>query len=193
MTKPAKPANRSQESIMSRLSTLAPADATGAAAEVFAKIRKAVGKVPNAYATIGTHHPEALAAMLGVDALVAGGTLGKAEIETIKLAVSEAAGCDYCVAAHTLAGKFAGLSPETMQQVRAGEPTGDARRDALVAFVRTLVTTRGTVPADAFERFIAAGFTERQVVEVSLAITSITFTNLINRANDTTLDFPAVK
>ncbi|KAF1058824.1 carboxymuconolactone decarboxylase family protein [Burkholderia gladioli] len=177
---------------MSRLSTLAVADATGSTAELFAKIRKAVGKVPNAYATIGTHHPEALAAMLGIDAILAGGTLSKAEIETIKLAVSENAGCDYCIAAHTLAGKFAGLSPEAMRQIRAGEPTGDVKRDALVTYVRSVVSTRGTVPAEQLDHFIAAGFTERQVIEVSLAIASITFTNLVNRANDTTLDFPAV-
>ncbi|WP_186190364.1 carboxymuconolactone decarboxylase family protein [Burkholderia gladioli] len=177
---------------MSRLSTLAVADATGSTAELFAKIRKAVGKVPNAYATIGTHHPEALAAMLGIDAILAGGALSKAEIETIKLAVSENAGCDYCIAAHTLAGKFAGLSPEAMRQIRAGEPTGDVKRDALVTYVRSVVSTRGTVPAEQLDHFIAAGFTERQVIEVSLAIASITFTNLVNRANDTTLDFPAV-
>ncbi|WP_186092721.1 carboxymuconolactone decarboxylase family protein [Burkholderia gladioli] len=177
---------------MSRLSTLAVADATGSTAELFTKIRKAVGKVPNAYATIGTHHPEALAAMLGIDAILAGGMLSKAEIETIKLAVSENAGCDYCIAAHTLAGKFAGLSPEAMRQIRAGEPTGDVKRDALVAYVRSVVSTRGTVPAEQLDHFIAAGFTERQVIEVSLAIASITFTNLVNRANDTTLDFPAV-
>ncbi|AJW93970.1 carboxymuconolactone decarboxylase family protein [Burkholderia gladioli] len=177
---------------MSRLSTLAVADATGSTAELFTKIRKAVGKVPNAYATIGTHHPEALAAMLGIDAILAGGTLSKAEIETIKLAVSENAGCDYCIAAHTLAGKFAGLSPEAMRQIRAGEPTGDVKRDALVTYVRSVVSTRGTVPAEQLDHFIAAGFTERQVIEVSLAIASITFTNLVNRANDTTLDFPAV-
>uniref|UniRef100_UPI001593B99F carboxymuconolactone decarboxylase family protein n=1 Tax=Burkholderia vietnamiensis TaxID=60552 RepID=UPI001593B99F len=124
---------------MSRLSTLAVADATGSTAELFTKIRKAVGKVPNAYSTIGTHHPEALAAMLGIDAILAGGTLSKAEIETIKLAVSENAGCDYCIAAHTLAGKFAGLSPEAMRQIRAGEPTGDVKRDALVTYVRSVV------------------------------------------------------
>lgn len=176
---------------MSRLSTIAPADATGATADVFTKIRKAVGKVPNAYATIGTHHPDALSAILGIDAILAGGTLTKAEIEAVKLAVSENAGCDYCLAAHTLAGKYAGLSADAMRQVRAGQPSGDARRDALVRLVRTLVTTRGTLPAEALDAFLAAGFTERQVIEVSLAIAAITFTNLVNRSNDTTLDFPA--
>jgi uncharacterized peroxidase-related enzyme len=176
---------------MSRLSTINPQEATGATAEVFAKIKKAVGKVPNAYATIGTHSPAALGALLGVEAVLASSSLAKSDIEVIKLAVSEVAGCDYCLAAHTLTGKFAGLSQDTMKQVRAGTETGDAKRDALVRFVRTLVTTHGTVPADELDAVRAAGYSEQQVIEVILAIASITFTNLVNRVNDTTLDFPA--
>lgn len=176
---------------MSRLSAIKPEAATGAAAEIFAKIRKAVGKVPNAYATIGTHSPEALGALLNVEAVIAAGTLSKPDVEAIKLAVSEVAGCDYCLAAHTLAGKFAGLAPETMKAVRAGDATGDTKRDALVHFVRLLVTTHGTLPEAEVSAIREAGYTERQIVEISLAVTSITFTNLVNRINDTTLDFPA--
>ncbi|HEY1608229.1 MAG TPA: carboxymuconolactone decarboxylase family protein [Paraburkholderia sp.] len=178
---------------MSRLSTIQPEAATGEAAELFAKIRKAVGKVPNAYATIGTHSPAALGAMLATDAVVAAGALSKADVETVKLAVSEAVSCDYCIAAHTLVGKFAGLSAETMKQVRAGEPTGDAKRDALVHFVRVLVGTRGTVPENEVAAIRAAGYDERQLIEIALTVSSITFTNLVNRINDTTLDFPPVK
>lgn len=178
---------------MSRLTTINPADATGLTAEIFANIKKAAGKVPNAYATIGTHSPEALGAVLTLDAILCKGTLTKADVEAVKLAVSEVAGCDYCLAAHTLVGKFAGLSAEVMKQVRAGEATGDAKRDALVRFVRTLVGTSGTLPEAELDAVRAAGYTERQVIEISLAIAAITFTNLVNRLNDTTLDYPAVR
>jgi uncharacterized peroxidase-related enzyme len=177
---------------MSRLSAIQPEAATGATAELFAKIRKAAGKVPNAYATVGTHSPESLGAILGLEAVIGAGTLSKQDVEAIKLAVSEVVGCDYCVAAHTLVGKFAGLAPETMKQVRAGAPTGDAKRDALVHYVRVLVSTRGTVPEDEVNAIREAGYTERQIIEIALVIASITFTNLVNRVNDTTLDFPAV-
>jgi uncharacterized peroxidase-related enzyme len=177
---------------MSRLTTVNPADATGATADIFAAIKKAVGKVPNAYATVGTLAPEALGSILAVDAVIGKGTLPKPDVEAIRLAVSENAGCDYCVAAHTLMGKMAGLPPEAMRQARAGQDTGDAKRDALLHFVRTLIGTSGTVPASALDAVRAAGYTERQVVEISLVIAQITFTNLMNRINDTTLDFPAV-
>jgi uncharacterized peroxidase-related enzyme len=177
---------------MSRLSVLPVAEATGTAADLFAAIKKAAGKVPNAYATIGTHAPEALGAALNLDGVLQKGTLSKADIETIRLAVSEVAGCDYCLAAHTLMGKFAGLAPETMKQVRAGEATGDAKRDALVRFVRAIVTTSGTLPAQELNAVREAGYTERQVIEIALAIAAISFTNIVNRVNDTTVDFPAI-
>ncbi|QCP52907.1 carboxymuconolactone decarboxylase family protein [Trinickia violacea] len=177
---------------MSRFTSVSPEAATGATAEVFAKITKAAGKVPNAYATIGSHTPAGLSAMLAADAAVAAGSLSKPDVEAIKLAVSEAGGCDYCVAAHTMVGKMAGLKPEEMKQIRAGEATGAAQRDALVRFVRNVIRSSGTVDAAEVEAIRAAGYSETQIIEALLAVTVITFTNLVNRVNDTTLDFPAV-
>jgi len=49
------------------------------------------------------------------------------------------------------------------------------------------------VPEAALDAVRAAGYTDRQIIEINLAIASITFTNLVNRVNDTTIDFPAVK
>ena len=177
--------------IMSRIPTPAAESATGATAELFAQIKKAAGKVPNTFAAIGAHGPAALKAMLQADAVLAAGTLSKQDQETIKLAVSAAVGCDYCEAAHSLLGKLAGLKPDVMRRIRAGQPTGDAKRDALVRFVQVLVLTRGTVSEEEFLAIKDAGYTGAQLVEISLALAVITFTNVFNRINDTTLDFPA--
>jgi len=178
---------------MSRIHTPAVDTATGATAEVYAQIKKAAGKVPNTYAAIGALNPAALKAMLQADAVLAGGTLAKQDIEAIKLAVSAASGCDYCEAAHSLLGKLAGLKPDTLKQIRKGEATGDARRDALLQFVLTLVKGSGTVSEEDFAAIKKVGYTDAQLVEISLAIAAITFTNVFNRINDTTLDFPAVE
>lgn len=177
---------------MPRIVTPDVESATGAAAEVFAQIRKAVGKVPNTYAAIGALGPAALKAVLAADGVLATGSLSKQEQETIKLVVSTVAGCDYCVAAHSLLGKLSGLKPDARRQLRAGESTGDARRDALARFVRQLAETHGTIDADAVTAIKAAGYSDAQLVEVSLAIAVTTFTNVFNRINDTAIDFPAV-
>jgi uncharacterized peroxidase-related enzyme len=176
---------------MSRIPTPAVESAAGATAEVFAQIKKAAGKVPNTFAAIGAHGTAALKVMLQADAVLAAGTLSKQDQETIKLAVSAAAGCHYCEAAHSLLAKLSGLKPDVLRQIRAGQPTGDAKRDALVRLVRSLVLTRGEISADEFRAIKAAGYTDAQLVEISLALAVITFTNVFNRINDTTLDFPA--
>ena len=90
-------------------------------------------------------------------------------------------------------GKMAGLSPDTLKRIHAGEPTGNVKRDALVRFVLTLQTTRGTIHPTAFDAIRTAGYTEAQLAEISLAIALVTFTNTFNRINDTNVDFPSVK
>ncbi len=175
---------------MSRLHTLG-TNATGRSAELFAGLKAKLGKVPNAYDAIGSNSPVALEAILNFDGALAMSSLSKKEIEVIKLAVSEAAGCDYCLAAHTLMGRMAGLPAEAMLAARKGGTTGDARLDALAGFVRTVVTTRGTVARAVLDDVRAAGYTDAQVIDTLFAISSITFTNLVNRVNDTVVDFPA--
>ena len=177
---------------MSRIATPALETATGATAEVYAQIKKAAGTVPNTFAAIGAHGPAALKAVLQADGVLAAGSLSKPDQETIKLVVSEVAGCDYCVAAHSLLGKLAGLAPEVLRQIRAGQPTGDAKRDALVRFVRMLTQTSGTISEAEVEAIRAAGYTDAQLVDIGLAIALTVFTNVFNRINDTDIDFPAV-
>ncbi|MGN6122026.1 MAG: carboxymuconolactone decarboxylase family protein [Sphingomonas oligoaromativorans] len=177
---------------MSRIATPALDTATGATADVYAQIRKAAGSVPNTYAAIGAHGPAALKAVLAAEGVLASGSLDKQDRETIKLLVSAVAGCDYCVAAHSLLGKMTGLSQDALRHIRAGEPTGDAKRDALIRFVKLLAGTSGTIAAGELDAIKAAGYTDAQIVDISLAIALTTFTNVFNRINDTAIDFPAV-
>jgi AhpD family alkylhydroperoxidase len=52
------------------------------------------------------------------------------DVETVKLVVSAATGCDYCMAAHSLLGKLAGLPPDVIRNIRAGQPTSPLRPSA---------------------------------------------------------------
>jgi len=176
---------------MSRLHTIAIPEATGHAAQLFTAIKGAIGMVPNAYTTVGSNSPIALEAALNLDGTLKKSSLSAREIEIVKLAISEDAGCDYCLAAHTLMGSKAGLSRPAILAVRKGEASGDARTDALATFAHALARSSGTVPAEVVAAVKAAGYSDAQIVDTLLAIASITFTNLVNRVNDTALDFPA--
>lgn len=175
---------------MSRLRTVNINEATGDLAELFGAIKKGVGKVPNAYLTIGSNSPALLAQILKTGAVLASGTLSKRELEAINLAVSENSGCDYCLAAHTLAGKAAGYTVDETKALRAGTYANDPKISALAKFALLLINTKDTLPADAVDSIRAAGFTDAQIVEAIGAVSAILFTNMLNRVNDTTLDFP---
>jgi uncharacterized peroxidase-related enzyme len=177
---------------VSRITTPALDSATGQTAEVYARIKKAAGGVPNTYAAIGALGPAALQAVLNADGVLAAGALSRQEQEIIKLVASVGAGCDYCVAAHSLLGKMAGVPQDALKQLRDGGSTGDAKRDALARFVRVLANTSGTIDEAEFTAIKHAGYTDRQLVEISLAIAITAFTNIFNRINDTAVDFPAV-
>jgi len=177
---------------MSRLSVPNLETDAGPSGQVYAQIKKAIGSVPNTFAAIAAHGPAALKAVLAADTVLASGGLTKSDKEIIKLVISEAAGCGYCVAAHSHLGKLAGLAPEMLKQIRDGQPTGDAQRDALAAFVDKLARTSGTVSHKDFVAIKAAGYSDAQLVDISLAFATTVFTNVFNRINDTEIDFPAL-
>jgi alkylhydroperoxidase family enzyme len=83
------------------------------------------------------------------------------------------------------------LHAQRRHQGQRREPAqlGEAPRDGVAL---RLVRTSGTLPADAVDAVRAAGLDDRQIVEAIGAVSAILFTNMLNRANDTTLDFPGV-
>jgi uncharacterized peroxidase-related enzyme len=177
---------------MSRLSVTNLESDTGASGQIYAQIKKAIGSVPNTFAAIAAHGPAALKSILAADTVLAAGTLTKRDQEVIKLVISDAGGRDYCVAAHNYLAQLAGVKSDALKQIREGQPSGDAKRDALVGFVRKLAQSSGTVSDQDFAAIKAAGYSDAQLVEISLAFATTVFTNVFNRINDTKIDFPTV-
>lgn len=179
---------------MSRIVIPAIESATGATADIYTQVKKiAGGRVPNTYAALGYLIPASLAAVLDAQGTLNSGGLSRQEHEAIKLLISEKTGCDVCVAAHSFVGKLVGLPIDALRAIRAGEPTGNAKLDALVRFVSHLHTTSGTLNEYEFNAIRAAGYTDTQLAEISLTIALGIFTNTFNRINDTVVDFPPVE
>jgi AhpD family alkylhydroperoxidase len=141
-------------------------------------------------AAIGSNSPVALEAALNLDGALRKSSLSAKEIEVVKLAVSQQALCDYCLAAHTLMGGKAGL--RRRHPGRAPQPA-DRRRAPRCAgqLCARVVSTSGDVPAEVVLAVKQAGYSDAQIVDTLLAVASITFTNLFNRVNVTALDFRA--
>lgn len=112
-----------------------------------------------------------------------------AEQEVILLAVSRENGCSYCVAAHCfLADNMSKVPVDVTDAIRDGRPVADAKLAALSAFSQTMVDSRGLPSRDDVAAFLAAGYSERHILEIILAIAVKTLSNYANHLFHTPVD-----
>lgn len=173
---------------MSRIAALDPTTATGQTASLFTTVKSKLGVVPNLMRTLG-HSPAALEAYLGFSGTLATGALPAKTREQIALAVAEQNACDYCLAAHTLMGKGAGLTPDAILAARRAT-AADAKTDALLKFASAVVTTRGLVSDEALAAVRTAGASDADIVETVAHVALNTLTNYTNHIAQTVVDFP---
>lgn len=176
---------------MTILATIDPSAAEPKAKALLDGVHKKLGVVPNLMRVLASN-PAVLGAYLGFGGALAGGVLGAKLHEQIALAVAEANGCDYCLAAHSLLGKGAGLSATDIRSARTGE-AADPRAAAALVLARKLVDRRGAVSANDIGAARNASLSDADIIEVVASVALNVFTNYINKAADTDIDFPPVE
>ncbi len=177
---------------MNRVPLIDRTQATGNTRELLDAVHGAFGATPAMFRATA-NSPAALQAMWGFfGALGGAGTLGAKLGEQIAVAVAERNACHYCLAAHTLLGRKAGASEAEMAAAQAGD-SADPHTAAALRFAVALVERRGAVGAEAVQALKAAGFDDGQVVEIVAHVALNLFTNYVNVALDTPVDFPAVR
>ena len=138
---------------MPRLNVIAVEQANGQVRDLYAGLKAAIGAVPNIYRSVA-NSPAALDILLGMGAKLRAGGLSGAQTEAVKLVVSQIYGCSYCLAAHTLVGKKAGLSEADTLAIRRGtiadhrDPDG-ARTDGVYDPVQPREPDRAGFPGRA--------------------------------------------
>lgn len=175
---------------MSRLLIPARQDAPAQSQPLLDAVEAQLGVVPNLFRLIATS-PNALEGFLGLHGAL-GRTLDLKTRNRIALAVAQANGCDYCLAAHTyLALNAAKLDDAEIARNRRGH-SGDPKADAAVALAFKVASDRGRVGDADIAAVRLAGWTEAQVVEIVANVALNVFTNYLNNAAQTEIDFPVV-
>ena len=174
---------------MPRLHVLTPGEATGETKVVYDDLTQKMGKVINIFQGMG-NSAAALNAYLAMAGALAKGELAPEDREVIYLAVSEDNGCHYCVSAHTMIAGRAGMAPEEILAARRFQ-TPDAKRQALLHFVRRVIETKGHVSDAELTAVRAAGYTDGQIAESVAFIGLATYSNLFNHVHQSELDFPS--
>ncbi len=143
---------------------------------VLAQLRQTFGLIPNIAGAMA-NSPELLKAFQGLFQQVHSGTFSEAEIQTLLLTNAVTNASNWAVAFHTMLALNEGLTQADVDAIRARNLPEDARLKALSHLARRLIETRGHVPAQDLEAFVAAGFTQAQSLEILAVIAASTITN----------------
>ena len=176
---------------MSRISLPTRDTAPAASRPLLDHVQSAFGATPNMFRAVA-NSPAALSAMWSFFGALGGGTLPAKLGEQIAVAVADRNDCHYCLAAHTALGRKAGASIEEMAEAQAGR-SADPATAIVLAFAQKLVDRRGAVDATDIASLRGAGFDDGAVVEIIAHVALNLFTNYVNVALDTPVDFPGVK
>lgn len=171
------------------LEAVTPENATAEAKQVLEKAKASVGFIPNMYTGMA-NAPGVLDTYLHGYALFRKESgLSPAEQEVIFLTISRENACHYCVAAHSMmADNMSEVPPEVTTAIREGRTIPDDRLRALSEFTREMFVTRGRPSKTSADSFLSAGFSERHMLEVVLALAVKTLSNYSNHLFDTEVD-----
>ena len=112
-----------------------------------------------------------------------------AEQEVVFLSISRENGCHYCMAAHSFVADHVSKVPVPVTDaIRDGRSVPDAGLAALSTFTAAMVASRGQPGRQEVESFLAAGYSERHILEIILAIAVKTLSNYSNHLFHTPLD-----
>lgn len=176
---------------MPRITPYPHESATGERKELMDAVKGQFGAVINMFGTVA-HSPAALKSMLGAFGALGEGKIGAALGEQIAVAVANYNVCEYCLSAHTVLGKKAGVSGEAMEAARVGR-SNDPRTQAAIRFALKVVENRAHVEDADVKALRDAGFDDEEIVEIIAHVALNLFTNYINVALGVDVDFPAVK
>ena len=175
---------------MARLTPISPEAASGRARELLEAVKGRLGLVPNMTRAMA-NSPAALDGYLLFSGVLSEGALPAKVREQIALAVAQANGCEYCLAAHSAVGRMVGLTADQIRDSRLGIAV-DPKADALIRFALKVVDARGRVDDTDLEEVRRAGFDDAAIAEVAANVALHVFTNYFNRLAGIDLDFPVV-
>lgn len=148
---------------------------------------KSFGFIPNLYRMLA-ESPPVLEAYQAVQKLFMETSLSPVERNVVWLATIYANRCHYCMAGHSAMAGSQGTPQEVIDAMRAGQPLAAPKLEALRMFTTQIVVQRGALSTDDAEKFLQAGFTRKNILEVVLGITQKTLSNYANHFAQTPVD-----
>jgi len=145
----------------------------------FEKVESRGHEVPN-FLRVLAHSPDLLEGFIALN-----GALGRTELdpklrELAYIRASEANSCGYCLQHHKKAGRKAGLDERQVNETESysGSDIYDDLQQVVLQYAEEV--TRNVIVSDEFADQLKQKLTERQLVELAVAVALANFTNRIS-------------
>jgi len=171
---------------MTRINLIEPAQASPEVKEIYdSKLKGKPGNIQKALA----HRPAMLANFLGFYASV-GRSLDRKLYEAVYLRISLINGCHYCSQHHIQGAKRAGLTPEQMTALKAGNYSQfSASEQAALRYAEKLTRTPDAA-SDADFAELKKHFSEEQILDLHMLIGLANLTNRVTGPLALEVEFP---
>jgi alkylhydroperoxidase family enzyme len=143
---------------------------------VLQQLQQTFGLIPNIAGTMAAS-PVLINGFIGLFQRVHASSLTEPQIQTLLLTNAVVNASEWPVAFHTALALKEGVTPADVEAIRHGALPGDAGLAALSALARTLIEKRGRLAEADERRFVEAGFSAEQILEVVAAVAASTITN----------------
>ena len=163
--------------------------ATGRTKELFEGAVAQVGMVPNMYANMANLPEMYDTYTFGYQKFRETGVFTSQEQEVVFLTISMLNNCEYCTGAHSMiADKMSGVDAATLASLREGQTIPDAKLAALADFTRVMVETAGNPTKESVAKFREAGYEDKAILAIILALSVKVISNFSNHLFATPLD-----
>ncbi len=151
------------------------------------RAQKAYGFVPNLFAVFA-NSPAMIEAYGVLTGLFEKTDLTPAERQIVLMTNNRLNGCTYCMAAHSTISQMLKIPADVITALRNGTEIADPKLQALHLFTARINETRGYVDQADIDAFLAAGYTEANILDVILGTSLKTLSNYTNHISNTPLD-----
>ena len=119
------------------------------------------------------------------------GKLSQSEINVVQMSIAVENKCEYCTAGHTMAGQAFFKTPmDVMQGVRSRKVLDNPKLNALRNFAIVVYGKRGEVNSEELDKFLKAGYTRDQALDVVTCVAAKVMSNYTNSLAKTPIDEP---
>jgi alkylhydroperoxidase family enzyme len=148
---------------------------------------KGFGVIPNLHGVMA-ESPATLEAYQLLHKLFQQSDFDAQELTVIWQTINVENNCHYCVPAHAAIASMMKVDDALTDALRNGKPMPTEKLQVLHDTTLALMRNRGVLSEEDKQRFFAAGYGTRQLLEIVLGLAQKTMSNYINHLADTPLD-----